>query len=263
MTAFYIKRLALACLFSCMVTCQAQLVRYCVSIIPGSGNTDTVALGLQSLADTTVSIRALNLSMVFDTTCTDFVSYSTLVEDMQSWGIFFGNDSVTRNINVNYQGETYYARLLYANADPRPTNPRAVVLPAAEDQPLIIFKAVFQGNCLPEVYLEDQTENPLNQIGSVDNNAVPYRVDHFACAPVSIDRKLPSIKVWPNPSQGLLNLEYASRFSFSIYDAKGDLVQKGTSTGKKALRITEGSGLYVVRMQDESGRVFVRKVVVD
>lgn len=241
---------------------QAQTLRYCSNLIPGAGGTDTLALGLQSLADTTVPIRALNLSLVFDSTCSDYKGYSTLVEDQATyWGNFLSANRIDRPLLRTYQGTAYNVRFSYANADPNPNQPQPLILPPASDQPLIVFKIVFEGSCAPTLYLEDQTENPVNQIGSLDNVAIPYAVDQFACAPVGFEAFVQSIDIWPNPSSGSFRIASPESVHVVIFDEKGSMIRQFDTEQTRELYL-EKSGMFVFKISNTKGQFFTRKVLV-
>lgn len=241
---------------------QAQTLRYCSNLIAGTDGTDTLAIGLQALADTTVPIRALNLSVVFDSTCSDYKGYSSLLENQATyWGTFLSANRIDRPLLRTYQGTTYNARFSYANADPNPNQPKPLVLPASSDQPLIVFKIVFEGNCTPTLYLEDETENPVNQIGSVTNTAIPYSADQFACAPVHLETLAASVRIWPNPSHGSFHITTSELIHVAVFDEKGANVQEFDTHNSRIIHV-EKAGMYVVKIANTKGQYFTKKVLV-
>jgi hypothetical protein len=243
-------------------TAQGQLLRYCTSMSPGSSGSDTINIGLQSLADTAVPIRAISFSFVFDSTCTDFDTYLSIIEGAGLWGNFLAKDSLQKALSIQYQGKSYNTRYFYGNADPRPSQPNPIIIPASDQQPLVVFRAIFQGSCPPEIYIESQSENPVNQIGSVDNNAIPFDVGLFACAPVSVDPKEDlALNMYPNPTSGKVHFQHAGPLVVELIDQKGRLILKDIIQGQSTLEIKE-KGLFLVKISDNKGRSAIKKLLI-
>jgi hypothetical protein len=97
---------------------QAQTLRYCTSLLPGTGDKDTIAIGLQSLADSAIAIRAISFSFVFDTSCTSYDSYVTELESMSRWNTFLSKDSLQKPFSIQYQGQDYNARFFMETPTP-------------------------------------------------------------------------------------------------------------------------------------------------
>ncbi|MEZ4687453.1 MAG: T9SS type A sorting domain-containing protein [Bacteroidia bacterium] len=241
---------------------NAQLLRYCTTLHPGSGGFDTIAIGLQSLADTAVPIRAISFSFVYDSSCSDFDNYLSILEGSGLWGNFLAKDSLQKPFSVQYQGKNYSARFFYGNADPRPSQPNPAIIPASSEQPRIIFKAVFQGNCLPEIYMESQIENPVNQIGSVNNNAIPFDVSLNTCAPVGIEPEAFSrLSFFPNPSSGAVHFQSADPVFIEIFDQNGKLVL-GEKIETQASFSLKEKGLFLVKIKNLKGLSATKKLLI-
>lgn len=73
------------------------------------------------------------------------------------------------------------------------------------------------------------------------------------------ENESPSIKIYPNPIQSVLNIEFVNtKFSnkkISIYDIKGKLLLTKTATGNLQLDVHQlTAGAYVLRINDENGK---------
>lgn len=241
----------------------AQQLRYCAQTVSGPNQTDTLLIGLQSLADTAVPIRSLTLSFAFDTVCAQYDTFTTILSADTVWRTFLSRDSVDTGANLMYQGRVYTSRFFYGNADPSFADPKVVFLPPQDQQPLIIMRVLFRGPCSPQVYVENESENPVSQIGSVDNRAIPYRVDGLACAPVGIDDKISTqtVSVYPNPSDGQVQLALPPQSTWQLHDAQGRLCLQGTSKGEQQLDLPHPAGVYLLIVTLSDGRLVHKKLV--
>ena len=240
---------------------SGQLLRYCTSLQPGN-RADTISIGLISLADTAVPIRAISFSFVYDSNCTDFDNYLSILEGSGLWGNFLAKDSLQKPLSIQYNGKSYNARFFYGNADARPNQPNPAIIPASDQQPLTVFRAIFTGTCLPEIYIENQMENPVNQIGSVDNNAIPFDVGQFTCAPVGItDSDLFTFEMFPNPSTGEIHIRSQESLFVEVFDQKGCLLLKEKIPGNRSFFIRD-KGLFLVKTRNQKGQTAMKKLLV-
>lgn len=71
-----------------------------------------------------------------------------------------------------------------------------------------------------------------------------------------------TLRLYPNPTAGILKSNQAEPFSFRLYTLQGDLLQKGASlAGEIKLRDDLSSGLYLIQLTTESGENHTRKVL--
>ena|SRR5690554_7205260 len=69
------------------------------------------------------------------------------------------------------------------------------------------------------------------------------------------------IKLSPNPTNGILKLQTQAQVqSIEIYNLQGQKVQEVNSK-KRKWELPEKSGLYLIRIQDEKGRVYTEKII--
>lgn len=65
----------------------------------------------------------------------------------------------------------------------------------------------------------------------------------------------------PNPTNGIINLKSTENIqSIEIYNLQGQKVQE-ISPQKRRWELPEKSGLYLIRIQDEEGRIFTEKII--
>lgn len=95
------------------------------------------------------------------------------------------------------------------------------------------------------------------------------RVDSMGCiisnclvgVDENLDFRVKTLEVYPNPTQGQINLESTKELqSIEVYNLQGQKVQE-VSPQKSSWELPEKSGLYLIRIQDEEGRAFTKKII--
>ncbi len=76
------------------------------------------------------------------------------------------------------------------------------------------------------------------------------------------------LKLYPNPSSGIVNIQTSKSIeSIQIYNVQGQLLHTSTSLSvttegsNHQFELPEEKGMYLVRLEDEEGRVFTKKIV--
>jgi hypothetical protein len=65
----------------------------------------------------------------------------------------------------------------------------------------------------------------------------------------------------PNPTKGLIYLETSAELQrIEIYNLQGQKVQE-VNPNKRSCELPEQSGLYLIRLQDEEGNVYMKKII--
>jgi hypothetical protein len=147
----------------------------------GASSVDTVVVYMQSATASSVAIRAVNFSLAYDFNCSSYDQYSSIFPTY--WDSFFQRHLIRRNLNLSYNGKTYDSRFLYAIGDAKLTSNSALVIPA-NTQPMIeVMKIGFTGSCTSDIYMEDQTENSVNQIADANLNSLGYNVFRLSGPP--------------------------------------------------------------------------------
>jgi hypothetical protein len=85
---------------------------------------------------------------------------------------------------------------------------------------------------------------------------------YSSCAAVDVDSpEAQSVKLSPNPSTGIFNLDFHQQFSYQVFDLFGKLVDEGNGSGQSVIDITsQPNGIYLLRVESEEGS-FTQKLV--
>lgn len=105
--------------------------------------------------------------------------------------------------------------------------------------------------------------------GDMQNGLFMLKLQTSFVGTQSPDNQL-SVSVYPNPASGVLNLQFQTppteEWTWQISNLAGQRVVAGTGTSAHSQAISVAglaNGLYFVTIQDEKGRLAVRKVVVE
>jgi hypothetical protein len=185
--AFYRKCLILALLALCLQA-NAQDVRFSYQSKIGTGNIDTILVWARSNTINPISLGAVNLSWVFNSSCLSYTaggsptpnSYWSLFRN--TWGSLLDLD-LLQTITVTYDGNPYDRRVQYGNA--MAFFPAPIVLPTNAQAPLLVMKLWFSGSCTSQVYMEDESENGLNQIAGPTGNLLTYIIENILSQPLA------------------------------------------------------------------------------
>lgn len=85
-----------------------------------------------------------------------------------------------------------------------------------------------------------------------------------ACSPLGVaENEFQNLTHYPNPTTGLLNLDASTPLSYELFDLKGVLVMKGTTSPTESKIDLSGFevGTYILKMVNENGGVSSFKVV--
>ena len=71
------------------------------------------------------------------------------------------------------------------------------------------------------------------------------------------------ILVYPNPSDGLFNINLEGNSSYRILDISGKLIEGGTlGVGLNVIKLDVNPGIYLLHLNGTSGAVTAKKIVV-
>ncbi|MDL2297087.1 choice-of-anchor J domain-containing protein [Bacteroidales bacterium OttesenSCG-928-C03] len=71
------------------------------------------------------------------------------------------------------------------------------------------------------------------------------------------------IKIYPNPSNGLITISVIENSMVKIHDITGRLLEsQRIDTGETTLNISQAAGVYILRVESESGKVSTHKLVI-
>jgi hypothetical protein len=85
-----------------------------------------------------------------------------------------------------------------------------------------------------------------------------------ACSPLGVvENEFQNLTHYPNPTTGILKLDFQTVLQYELYDLKGSLVAKGvTNPAQGSIDLSElETGTYVLKMENEHGEVKSVKVV--
>jgi hypothetical protein len=204
------------------MTLPAQEVAISYEIDQKTDNQATMQIYLQSLTDQDRPVKAINFSLAMPEGCVKIAGQTTILSD--AWTDYLQEVQMTDQLDLNYNNWHYSHRWQYGNADPGLPGTTAIIAPAQGQNPLRIMQINLEGSCADKLYLEQQAENPVNQMG--DENVLPIEWTVFhPKTDLSLQEGL-RLEIFPNPVQdhltlhfeGLRELDY--RFELATMDGK-------------------------------------------
>lgn len=182
-------------LFSLGALLQAQDVAISYEILPQNQNQATMQLYLQSLTDQDQAVKAINFSLALPEGCAKITGQEGVFS--KSWTDFLQEVQIKDGLDLNYNNWNYSQRWQYGSADPGMPNTVPIIAPAQDSEPLLIMTIKLEGGCTDKVYLEQQGENPVNQMG--DDNILPISWTVFhPKTELDLSETL-QLEVFPNP----------------------------------------------------------------
>jgi len=186
----------------------AQQVAISYEMDPISDQETQLQIYLQSLTEEAQLIRAINLSIALPEGCLEVASYSNVFTE--AWTDYLQEVQTNKGVELMYQEKYYSQRWQYGCADPGLPSTSAIVVPAKGEAPLLGMTVTLSGSCLDHFYLEQQTENPLNQIGDTEVQPINWTIIQPETE-ISIGQEQ-SIHIYPNPVKDWLNLSFEGNF---------------------------------------------------
>lgn len=187
----------------------------------------TMQLFLQSITDQDQPIRAINLSMALPTGCAKITGQKSIFSD--AWTDFLQEVQVTDKLDLTYNNWSYSQRWQYGSADPGLPSTTPVIAPAQGKNPLMIMEISLAGNCIDKLYLEQQVENPVNQMG--DENVLPI---NWTVIHTNTEMELGQgliINVYPNPVVNTLHVSFDGErtddYEFELFSIDGKRLMAG------------------------------------
>ncbi|MFK7971636.1 MAG: hypothetical protein AB8F95_14820, partial [Bacteroidia bacterium] len=157
------------------VKLPAQVIDITYTVLHGqNGAADTVRVYAQSTSNQPVGIRAANLSLAFNGGHANLLQWSAFFNG--PWSPTFERARID-TVPLSYWGNQYQNRWNYANGDAFGRPNSLINIPANTAAPLSIFELLFQSLDQSLIYVEDQVENPVNQIGDDAFRSVSYSVN--------------------------------------------------------------------------------------
>jgi hypothetical protein len=172
--------------FSSFLFGQAPQVVISGQTVQGLGSAhDTFKVYMESLTGNSIKLRSATLSILHNSSCSNYdtVTYSLFTA---IWNQNFQSSRVnTLPAPISPApsgGALYNRRLLYTNTSFfRP--PAYVIIPVAPAK-VEVLNFTFAGGCTDKVYMEDESEYILSQLGDSANNTVPFIIRRDPTLPV-------------------------------------------------------------------------------
>ncbi len=206
-------------IFSSMLSAQEVAISY--EIVPTTANQSSMQLYLQSLTDEAKPIRAVNFSLALPAGCVQVSGQEAIFSE--AWTDFLQEVQLTEGLDLNYNNWHYSQRWQYGNADPGLPNTTAILAPAQGESPLPFMLISLEGNCADKAYLEQQAENPINQMGDDQVLPIKWQVIHPKTE-LELAEGL-RVDIFPNPVQDELHVKFVgerqSDYRFELLSMEG------------------------------------------
>lgn len=152
-------------------TMSAQL--YEVSYeIEDQDDKQVIEVYMKSGQDTLTRIRAINFSIVYDSTCNTYSSYTCHFSE--SWTGYLEREGTSSvKDTTKYNGIHYNTRWLFGTAEM--INTKEIDLPLKSEEPVHVLTITMNKLC-PDasIYLEDEAEYRVNQMGDINLRPAPW-----------------------------------------------------------------------------------------
>lgn len=236
------------------LTAQDVVISY--ETLSGLNGKNNIKVYMQSTTANDVEIGAVNLSFAHAGTCLDFNPTSSVFTN--AWTSFLEKECEVKNLRQVYNQHQYDKRLQYGNAEPGLPTTQVITIPANTQPKLLVMEIEFKGACGNAIYMEDLSENPVNQIGDEQNRSIPYIIEHnhsisapvqwvtFSAVPV--DRKSVAIE-WETANE-TESLYFEVEKSFDNNFFQNNVIEKvagaGTTTENKIYSLVDKTEMAAV-----------------
>lgn len=243
-------------LLSSMLSAQEVALSY--EITPQLNNQATMQIYLQSMTEQPKAIRAVNFSIAIPEGCAKITGQEGIFTE--AWTDFLQEVQMTDKLDLSYGNWNYSHRWQYGSADPGMPGTSAIMAPAQGEAALEIMKINLEGTCVDKLYLEQQSENKVNQIGNGDILPINWTVIHPK-TDLELQEGL-KLEIFPNPVQDDLKLsfngvrEFTYQFELSTLDGKMLGQYELEPQASEELQIPMShlpSAVYVLSISTENG----------
>jgi hypothetical protein len=139
---------------------------------------------------------------------------------LDTWTDYLARAEAVKSLDLTYGNQTYSQRWQWGSADPGLPQTSSIILQT--QSPTLIMTQQFSGQC-KDLYLEYVSENPLNELGDSDMQAISYTIEH----PQRIGEEEVEIalSVFPNPTADVVTLTSSEletgTYSILVEDMQG------------------------------------------
>lgn len=241
---------------------QGQAIRLSCEYQTGMAGVDTLYISLQSTDTLPFALRAVNFSVAFRDTCATITGGFSTFRNL--WSPFFEDQRVLSGLNLSYNNQSFNSRFSYGNSDAGIGGEKKFMVPSSRQAPQRVLALLLSGRCRSQFHIENETENPINQLGDTTFDAVPYAVTQ--CVPVLSgisESASPLLSIWPNPAKQIVRLSFSvpssGLYRYRLYDLTGRQWRSGqemlSSENRNELEISLAGlaqGLYLVEIFSEN-----------
>jgi len=186
----------LVTLFSLSLTAQDAEVVLSYEIEQSTTNKSQMLIYLHSLSHKDQSIKAINFSVVLPTTCVKVIGQQSIFTE--AWTDHLQEVQIINNLDLTYGDWHYSSRWQYGSADPGLPGTTAIIAPAQDKPSILMMTLDLEGTCTDKIYLEQQYENPVNQIGDANVKPLAWTV----IAPkTKLELEGLELDFYPNPTR--------------------------------------------------------------
>jgi len=201
-----------------------QQIAVSYEVDPVSDQEALMHIYLLSLTENPQQIQAINFSLALPENCLKVESYNNLF--VEAWTDYLQEVQIKNNLDLSYNNTFYQQRWQYGCADPGLPGTAEIIIPASDEAPLLAMTLSLKGSCLDEFYLETQEENPINQIGNISMEPVPWIVI-YPSTDIEFNSRQ-EVKIFPNPVEDKLNINFNGDFQemqIGLTDQTGRIIR--------------------------------------
>jgi hypothetical protein len=154
---------------------QAQVLELRYQTEAVAENQWETTLSLQALQEDSLIVRAVNFTFLSDSNCAHFLQKTSLLAE--AWSATLERSVLRVADSCSYGDRTYNQRLTYGIAEPLGMpGTHSIKVPGSQGKGLPVMRVRYEGSCGQHIYLEDEQENPVNQMGDQNFNPMVYRI---------------------------------------------------------------------------------------
>lgn len=161
---------------------KAQDLTLSYEVLPTVEGTEQVSIYMTNLTADPMEIGSINLSLMYNQNCASVKSVWSVFEDNWGTGLSMTLES---DIDRTYEGIMYNRRFQYGNTFPNATAPVSIELVNPQEK-VLAMTIEFQASCPLQVRMESQAQNPLNEVGSIVTELIPYTIDQITTTEIEL-----------------------------------------------------------------------------
>jgi len=253
-------------LFSLALSAQQAEVAISYEIDQITESEAKMHLYLHSLTDQEQAIRAINFSLALPEGCASITGQQSIFSD--AWTDYLQEVQLIDELDLNYNNWHYSSRYQFGAADPGLPGTTAIIAPAQGQAALPIMTISMEGSCVQQMYVEQQQENPINQMGDADVMPLGWAVIHPETE-LEIEAGL-TMNIFPNPTPDRLHIELDGTrdqaIHFAITNIEGKQIAsqqlEAQEEGKLSFDLSDlAAAMYMLQITQEGKQTQLVKVI--